>query len=240
MPIVDKKLTFGEHLRQKREDLMSKDSRYSQENIAARLGKGFSQPTLSKIERGLKPVDELHPRDLQRLLEEYGFSSLEVAELAEHFELALVSRRPHLVSLQNGRAKPCDTPVMLRSVNVYAAGTGPAWEMDDILDVVGIPENVNPTLTKVGLKAMSDSMAPYLPRGAVAVVALDDGLVKPGDYCGVYLAEDGVVVKRFVKELADGTLLLESLNPDPGEERIFTAPLGSRILGKVVRRVLDG
>ncbi|MDQ3397641.1 MAG: helix-turn-helix domain-containing protein [Deinococcota bacterium] len=233
MAVVDKSMTFGEHLRQKREDLMSKDSRYSQENIAARLGRGFSQPTLSKIERGLKPVEEIHPRDLQRLLDEYGFGSLEIGDLAEKFGLALVSRQTHLATFQS------DTQVPLQSVNVYPAGTGPAWDIDDILDVVGIPDSVYPGVQKIGLRAMSDSMTPYLPKGAVAVVALDDGLVKPGDFCGVWMNGDGVVVKRFVKEVG-GELLLESLNPDPGEDRIFTAPLGSRIMGKVVKRVMDG
>ena len=231
--MVDKGLTLGEQLRMKREDRRASDPDYSQENIAARLGRGFSQPTLSKIERGYKPAEELHPRDLQRLLDAYGFTSLEVAELADAYRLELFGEQPHLSSFQT------DTQVPLQEVPVYPAGTGPAWELDDVMDVVGVPASVAPGVRKIGLRAMSNSMTPYLPKGAVAVVALDDGMVKPGDFCGVWLHDAGVVVKRFVRE-AGNELLLESLNPEPGEERIFVAPLGSRIMGKVVKRVMDG
>jgi phage repressor protein C with HTH and peptisase S24 domain len=227
--------TIGKQLKQKREMMMSTNSDYSQENISQRLGKGFSQPTLSKLERGTKQPQEIHPRELMKLLEAYGFNALEIAELNKKFDLGLISSQPHLATFKT------DTAVAVgQAINVYGAGTGPAWDLDDIVETIGIPETIYPEKDKIGLKAMSDSMAPYLPKGAVAIVVLDDGLVQPGDYCGVWLHGDGVVVKRFVNELESGEFLLESLNPDPGEDRIFLAPLGSRIMGKVVKRVLDG
>lgn len=127
-----------------------------------------------------------------------------------------------------------------RRINVYPAGTGPAWDLHDVLEVTYLPEDMYPNQDVVGLKAMGDSMAPYLPKNAIAVIVLDDGQAEPGDYCGVWLSDDGVVIKRFVQESPTGELLLESLNPEPGEPTLFTAPLGSRIMGKVDRRILEG
>lgn len=128
---------------------------------------------------------------------------------------------------------------LTRRVDVYPAGTGPAWDLEEALEPLYLPADLYSGKELIGLRAMSASMEPYLPEGAIAVIVHDDGLVKPGDFCGVRMSDDGVVVKRFVQELDGGVLLLESLNPEPGEDRLFTAPLGSRIIGKVIRRVLE-
>lgn len=133
-----------------------------------------------------------------------------------------------------------DAPVPLeRIVPVYPAGTGPAWDLSDSIDQVLLPIDILSEQPVIALKAMGDSMAPYLPRGAIAIVLVDDGAVKPGDFVAVHFSDDGVVVKRFVSE-HDELLVLESLTPGHGEPAIFTAPIGSRVLGKVVRRLLDG
>lgn len=124
-------------------------------------------------------------------------------------------------------------------VNVYGTGTGPAWGDTDILDTLFIP-GLKPNHNYIGLKAHGDSMTPYLSKGEVAFILRDEGSVQPGDYCAVWLSNDGCVIKRLVQGLDDGTLLLESLNPPQGENRYFQAPDGSRILGKVVHRLLKG
>lgn len=128
---------------------------------------------------------------------------------------------------------------LTRPVPVYPAGTGPAWDLEEVLETLMMPADLYRGKDLLGLRAMSASMEPYLPEGAIAVIVHDDGMVEPGDFCGIRMADDGVVVKRFVRELEGGLLLLESLNPSPDEERLFTAPLGSRVIGKVVRRVLQ-
>lgn len=124
-------------------------------------------------------------------------------------------------------------------INVYGAGTGPAWGDTDILDTLYIP-GLKANHDYIGLKATGDSMSPYLTHGDVAIIHRDEGTVQPGDYCAVWLSDDGCVVKRLVQELDDGTLLLESLNPSNGEPRYFQAPPGSRVLGKVIHRLLNG
>lgn len=129
---------------------------------------------------------------------------------------------------------------LTRRVLVYPAGTGPAWDLEEALEPLWLPADLYPGKNLVGLKAMSASMEPYLPEGSTAIIVHDDGMVEPGDFCGIRMSDDGVVVKRFVRELDGGLLLLESLNPGQDEEPLFTAPLGSRVIGPVVRRVLDG
>ncbi len=124
-------------------------------------------------------------------------------------------------------------------INVYGAGTGPAWGDTDILETLYIP-GLKPDRDYIGLRATGDSMSPYLSKGEVAVIHRDEGSVQPGDYAAVWLSNDGCVIKRLVQELDDGTLLLESLNPPDGEPRYFQAPDGSRVLGKVIHRLLKG
>ncbi len=123
-----------------------------------------------------------------------------------------------------------------RVINVYAAGKGPAWGDTEVLEQVSIPGIEGDR--SIGLMASGDSMAPYLWRGDIAIVECDDGLETPGDMCAVWIADDGCVIERLVAEHPNGALLLESINPNGPAERFFTAPMGSRVIGKVVRRLL--
>lgn len=233
--MIEKTDSLGLFLAARREDLKGSPNQLSQQDISDATG--FAQSYVSKLERGSLDgtVKKWRGDRVWALLKAYRFPDHEILEIAKRFNLDLPPRQPHLNSFQT------DSVVSLgQTVKVYAAGTGPAWEDDDVLEVVAIPDDIYPGIPKVGLKAMGESMEPYLPKGAVAVIVLDDGMVNPGDYCGVWLHGDGVVIKRFVQEGQGGELLLESLNPDPGESRFFVAPLGSRVMGKVVTRVLYG
>ena len=235
MALAEKPKSLGKFLAERREDFRGTPKEFAGQDVANALG--FSQAYISKLEHGGldRTVHKWKADRVWTLLKAYKFTDEEALEIAKRFDLDIPPRQPHLASFQT------DTQVPLgQAVQVYAAGTGPAWDDSSVLETVYVPDNVYPGVQKVGLKAMSTSMEPYLPQGAVAVVALDDGLVQPGDYCGVWLHGDGVVVKRFVQEVGNGELLLESLRPDPGEPGIFTAPLGSRIMGKVVARLIYG
>ena len=53
----------------------------------------------------------------------------------------------------------------------------------------------------------------------------------------VWLADDGVVIKRFLGETEGGLLYLGNDNPTHAP---FLAPPGSRIVGVVVKRVKEG
>lgn len=194
-------------------------------------GASVSYSHLNKLENGSRPLERANLELREAIRATYGISR-------EEWESATglhVPVTPPRSSTSQYTAVP-----LTRRVDVYPAGTGPAWDLDDALDPpLHLPADLYPEKQLVGLKAMGNSMAPYLPAGAIAVIVHDDGMVAPGDYCGVRMSDDGVVVKRFVRELEDGSLLLESLNPDRGEERLFTAPLGSRVIGKVIRRIFE-
>lgn len=226
--------SLGAYLKRHREALLGTEQHVAQEDIAEALG--FAQSYISKLERGGldQTVLKWKAEKQWQLLKAYRLSDDAALSVSKSFGLDL----PPSVRPADMQA---DASISLgRMVKVYPAGTGPTWDLEEILETIYLPESVFATTRLLGLKAMSTSMEPYLPQGSTAVIALDDGLVAEGDFCGIRLADEGVVIKRFVKELENGGLLLESLNPDPGEERFFVAPIGSRIMGKVVRRVLEG
>lgn len=201
-----------------------------------KLGVPLSYSHLNKIEGGSRPLEKASLQLREALRNLYGISREEWIEV-----IGLHVPVPGPTAPQQFRPSSQYVEVPLtRRVEVYPAGTGPAWDLEEALEPLWLPADLFPGKAMIGLRAMSASMVPYLPEGAIAVIVHDDGLVTPGDYVGVRMADDGVVVKRFVRELGDGELLLESLNPGKDEERLFTAPLGSRIIGPVVRRVLDG
>jgi SOS-response transcriptional repressor LexA len=235
MAVIEKIDSLGKLLKQRRDDLEGSANEVKQEDVAAAVG--VVQSYISKLERGAldKTIPKWKGDRVWKLLKAYKFDDNEVFGVIKRFDLDFPPRQPRLANFQT------DQPVALtREVMVYAAGTGPAWDLDDVLEIVFVPGDLYPNHDLLGLKAMSRSMEPYLPKGAIAVVVLDDGFCKEGDYCGIRIHGDGVVIKRYVKDLGNGELLLESLNPDPNEESFFVAPLGSRVMGKVVKRLLDG
>lgn len=231
------KMTISERLREKRGDGVGANdarARLTQGAIGKRLEPPIQQSTVSSYEREPEKLLPYGPSFARQFFAAYGFEQNEVDDLvrelfAEHVRALGVGRTETAIVVGAGVA-----------INVYAAGTGPAWGDTDVLERFEVPGLPKADAEYIGLKATGHSMEPYLRRGDTAIVLRDEGAVRPGDYCAVWLADDGCVVKRFVQELDDGTLILESLNPERAEERVFRAPLGSRILGPVVKRLLNG
>lgn len=224
--VNDPRLSLSEKLREKRED-----TGVTQDEIGRALQPPMKQATVSTYERD---PGKLVPRGIDfaiSFFRAYGFSESEARQLTRQVF-------PGLDDLFEPSSSEGLVPITEGSyINVYSAGTGPAWGDTEVLERVFIPG-----LTEgqhIGLKATGDSMDPYLKRGDTAIVLCDDGAVKRGDMCAVWLADDGCVIKRLVAETADGLLLLESLNPTDPSERYFSAPLGSRVIGKVVKRLVD-
>ena len=200
--------------------------------------KAFSQSSLSRweLDKTGGAIESAHGKSLRTLAYLLKWTS---AEFEAHVGVS-IGRVPQLDGLP--RAVHLDSDLLLSDgvqINVYGAGTGPAWGDTDILEILYIP-GLKPDRDYIGLRATGDSMSPYLSKGEVAVIHRDEGSVQPGDYAAVWLSNDGCVIKRLVQELDDGTLLLESLNPPDGEPRYFQAPDGSRVLGKVIHRLLKG
>ncbi|MBX3139875.1 MAG: S24/S26 family peptidase [Trueperaceae bacterium] len=235
---------FGEAIRERREwvgfDTATACAQASErlEMGDPRSYKAFSQSSLSRweLDKTGSAIESAHGKSLRTLAFLLKWTS---AEFEAHVGVP-IGRVPQLDGAP--RAARVDTDLLLVDgvhINVYGAGTGPAWGDTDILDTLYIP-GLKANHDYIGLKATGDSMSPYLTHGDVAIIHRDEGTVQPGDYCAVWLSDDGCVVKRLVQELDDGTLLLESLNPSNGEPRYFQAPPGSRVLGKVIHRLLNG
>jgi len=199
------------------------------------LNPAIKQATVSAYEREPERLIPYGTTYAHQFFRAYGFTEEEAADMVRELF------RDYMRALE-----PTDRDATIRvtggtTINVYETGTGPAWGDTDVVERLYLPGLTEAHQGQyIGLKAMGDSMDPYLRRGDTAVILRDEGAVQAGDFCAVWLADDGCVVKRLVRELPDGTLLLESLNPHVESERFFSAPLGSRVLGKVVRRVVEG
>ncbi len=239
---------FGEAIRERREvlGLDGPDLAVKSQELEAQdpvVFQRFSQQTFSRWESDRTGVliSASHPRRLRALayLLQWNASEMATKVGINPGHIPGLEGPPDNASERSPSSQYTEIP-LTRRVEVYPAGTGPAWDDEVALEPLWLPADLYPDKRLVGLRAMSSSMEPYLPEGAIAVIVHDDGLVNPGDFCGIRMSDDGVVVKRFVRELENGILLLESLNPEPDEERLFTAPLGSRVFGPVVRRVLEG
>lgn len=232
--MTDPRMSLTERLRERREDLTKANPDYKQGAIGKRLPGSPKQSTVSLYEREPERMIPHGPAFAEAFFREYGFSESEAASMT----LELFSEYARVLGV--GKSDGATIVRGNQQVNVYATGTGPAWADDEVIEVLSIAGLPSSAVPYIGLKAMGDSMVPYLHRGDVAIVLRDEGSAKPGVCCGVWMADDGCVVKEFVQELPDGRLLLRSYNPDVEENRYFVAPLGSRILGPVVKRVLDG
>lgn len=235
---------FGEAIRERREwvgfDTATACALASErlEIDNPRSYKAFSQSSLSRweLDKTGSAIESAHGKSLRTLAFLLQWTSSE-------FETNVGVPIGRVPLLDDARRVPhLDSDLVLSDgvqINVYGAGTGPAWGDTDILETLYIP-GLKPDRDYIGLRATGDSMSPYLSKGEVAVIHRDEGSVQPGDYAAVWLSNDGCVIKRLVQELDDGTLLLESLNPPDGEPRYFQAPDGSRVLGKVIHRLLKG
>lgn len=206
------------------------DKGIRQGEIAERLS--LSQQTVSIYERfpsRLKAKDAEFAVDF---FHAYGFTLEEAHQLARE----LFADMAQVLSLSGDTIPEKDGG----AIPVYAAGTGPAWEDADVLERLFIPGLTGAESGKyIALRAMGESMRPYLDKGDIAIVLCDDGVVAHGDYVAVWLSNDGCVIKRLVT-VVEEDLILESLNPGIDEPSVFKAPPGSRVLGKVTQRLLAG
>lgn len=232
----DRRLSISERLTQRREDSWPTGAKIKQPDIGKAMVPPIEQSTVSQYEKKPEKLLRRGAVYAAAFIRQYGFPEWEVQEMvAELFKEQLAEQKQVL-----GKSHATVVVRGNQDVNVYATGTGPPWADEEVLETVtiaGLPPSATPYL---GLKAMGNSMKPYLSMGDTAIILRDDGAVNPGDCCGIWIADDGCIVKEFVQELPDGRLLLRSYNPEPGESEYFTAPIGSRILGPVVKRVLDG
>lgn len=153
-------------------------------------------------------------------------------------ELAL--DRAQILNMAGITVPPNASEVPLaRKVLVFPAGAGPALDDADAVQVLHVPINSGGSYRVIGLKVHGASMSPYLDDGETALVACEEGLVKPGDIIGIYIPDVGSVVKEFVMVLPSGEFKLKSLNPTGGT-KYFTAPPDSRIYGPVIQRIKKG
>lgn len=228
-----RRITLTDRLRERREDLVQNDpTRYTQAGIGARMHPALKQATVSLYEREPERLIPHGPTYAITFFNQYGFADEEAIAMARE----LFAEHTRVLGI--GRGETAMVVDFGQLVYSYWAGTGPAWGDDEVVEKLIIPGLIDDGRQYVGLKATGDSMAPYLRKGDTAIVLRDEGSVRPGDCVGIWLADDGCVIKRFVQELG-GLIILESLNPAPGEDRYFQAPLGSRILGRVVKRLLN-
>lgn len=234
LAVAEKTENLGLFLKKHRRPHGREDSaKFTGLNVADALG--FAQSYISRLENGSleATIRKWRPERQWQLLKAYRFPDDEALELAKRFGLDIPPQQPSLSSFRTDQAVP-----LKRKVPVYIAGTGPAWDYDEIVDHIYLPDDFYVGTELVGLRAMSQSMENYLRKGDIAVVALDPGLCKVGDICGVWIYGDGVMIKRYAQDLGEGRLLLESLKVVNGEDRFIMAEEGSRVMGKVVSRVL--
>ncbi len=199
----------------------------SQEELALRAD--VSQSLVSQIERGVQNPAVISVDRFYRLLRALEWTPEEFAE-ATGLELPGVTREP--------KAEDLGMPVEVYTLPLIQAGAGPPWYQDEAETItLALPELRYPKDKLFVVRIVGDSMSPYLENGDLAVVYQDPGLAAKGKAVAVWLADDGVVIKRFLGETEDGLLYLGNDNP---AHPPFLAPPGSRIVGVVVKRVKEG
>ena len=184
---------------------------------------------LYRIEHGMKDLRTLNVQQINALLRALEWTPEEFAE-ATGLELPGVTREP--------KAEDLGMPVEVYTLPLIRAGAGPPWYQDEAETItLALPELKYPRDKLFVVRIVGDSMSPYLEDGDLAVVYQDPGLAAKGKAVAVWLADDGVVIKRFLGETEDGLLYLGNDNPAYPP---FLAPLGSRVIGVVVKRVKEG
>ena len=201
----------------------------TQEEVAARTRDLLAQRTVSDLERGKVNPLSLKAERLFALLRALEWTPEEFAE-ATGLELPGMAREP--------RPQDFGLPVEVYTLPLIEAGAGPPWYQDESDTItLALPELKYPREKLFVVRIHGDSMSPYLEDGDLAVVYQDPGLTKKGKAVAVWLADDGVVIKRFLSETEDGLLYLGNDNPALAP---FLAPPGSKIIGVVVKRVKEG
>jgi len=215
----------GEAIRKRREELG-----LSLRELARRAGVSYA--LIGALERGDIDLRRSRTSTIYGLLRALEWTPEEFAK-ATGLELPGVTR-------ESKEPKPEDLgmPVEVYTLPLIQAGAGPPWYQDEVETVtLAVPELKYPKDKLFVVRIVGDSMSPYLEDGDLAVVYQDPGLASKGRAVAVWLADDGVVIKRFLGETEDGLLYLGNDNPTHAP---FLAPPGSRIVGVVVKRVKEG
>ena len=212
----------GEAIRKRREELG-----LSLRELARRAGVSYA--LIGALERGDIDLRRSRTSTIYGLLRALEWTPEEFAE-ATGLELPGVTREP--------KAEDLGMPVEVYTLPLIQAGAGPPWYQDEAETItLALPELRYPKDKLFVVRIVGDSMSPYLENGDLAVVYQDPGLAAKGKAVAVWLADDGVVIKRFLGETEDGLFYLGNDNPAYPP---FLAPLGSRVIGVVVKRVKEG
>src|SRR5690606_17966275 len=126
-----------------------------------RLEPKLAQATVSQYEREPQRLLPHGPGYARRFFQAYGLSEVEATNLTRE----LFSSTLQALGVSH---EPVPDFVLSDGVqiNVYGAGTGPAWGDTDILETLYIP-GLKPDRDYIGLRATGDSMSPYLSKGEV-------------------------------------------------------------------------
>lgn len=129
-------------------------------------------------------------------------------------------------------------PTKIHKTHFITAGGGPTLHGDDehpegdvwLEDTGFLDKYPDGKYVRIDGKCME----PLYPEGHFAAVIPDPALADYRTPVLVWFAGNGRKVKFLIQAREDGDHILLQTNPPPGERRVITAPVGSRILGIVV------
>lgn len=199
-----------------------------------------SQQTISRFEATPTELMGRTPEYALAFFEAYGFSRDEAEDLLsllvrEWLDERHAQARAWLAAI--GIKSPSPEEISAASaVPVYPAGSGEGWRATQPVDLVSFSTG---TRRLMGIQVQDDAMAPFLKSGDTAFIDLD--LLDPeiGGAFGVFSASEGLQVRLFAGLSPRGTIVTSVRQPREGEENISEMPEGSRLLGKVVKRLAD-
>lgn len=218
---------WAEAIKQRRKELG-----LSQEDIAAYGKDLFAQTTVSDIERGRVHPLSLGAEKFFGLLRALRWS---LAEFSQATGIHIDYIRETLASEAIERAGPDGDVYVLPMID---AGAGPPWSNEgaDTVEIF-MPELRGYDRSRLFVvRVRGDSMQGYADDGTL-VICYRDGLPERGKVVAVWLAGDGVVIKRYLG-VENGLLLLG--NDNRAYRAAFEAPEGSTVVGVAIGRFLRG
>ncbi|WP_170146463.1 XRE family transcriptional regulator [Meiothermus granaticius] len=227
MPEAKERPAWAVAIKRRREQLG-----FTQWSVVEHAGDLFGQTTVSGIERG-----DIHPLSLGAekffgLLRALRWS---LAEFSQATGIHIDYIRETLASEAIERAGPDGDVYVLPVID---AGAGPPWSNDgaDTVEIF-MPELRGYDRSRLFVvRVHGDSMQGYADDGTL-VICYRDGLPERGKVVAVWLAGDGVVIKRYLG-VENGLLLLG--NDNRAYRAAFEAPEGSTVIGVAIGRFLRG
>ena len=115
------------------------------------------------------------------------------------------------------------------------AGAGPSFLEEDVAGTIHLEPDIIERYPNCRVfQIEGECMEPDYPDGWFAIVLPEAGLAEFGSDVLVWLSDNGRAIKRLLQSREEGDHVLYQLRPPVGQSRVFTAPLGSRIMGVVV------